>query len=248
MNKSPPDRARPDEIVAWFDLAVVSDPLVVNALGTLLTDWRMRKRWDDLPSNFRHLHRVILQGYLDTGHAPSRETLGQGFKEVVGPALDDLVARDLILLDGGEVAGAYPFTSRTSRHSVEIQGRKIAAMCAIDALGAGAMAGQDANVRSRCACCDAPIEIDVTGLGLAIGRVQPAGALVWAGVEPVSGCAADTQCRTMLLFCDQAHLEAWRSANAPDGEGWRLTPAQALQLGAAIFRPFLATITKGKQT
>jgi Alkylmercury lyase len=248
MNKSTPSRGKPDEIVSWFDLAVVSDPLVVKALGALLTDWRMRKRWEDLPSAFRRLHRAILQGYLETGSAPSRENLGKRFGGVVGSGLDDLVARDLILLDGGEVAGAYPFTSRPSRNSVEIQGCEIAAMCAIDALGAGAMARRDAKVRSRCARCDAPVEIDVSGHGLAIGRVQPAGAPVWAGMEPVSGCAADTQCRTMLFFCDRAHLEAWRAANAPDGEGWCLTPAQALQVGAAIFRPFLAEIEKEERT
>ncbi len=242
MNENTQSHADPDETAAWFDFAVVSDPLVVNALGGLLTDWRMRKRWDDLPTAFRHLHRVILRGYLETGRAPSRQELAIRYGEVVGPGLDDLVARDLILVDGGEVVGAYPFTSRSSRHSVEIEGREIAAMCAIDALGAGAMARREARVHSRCVRCDAPIAIDVMERGLAIGHVKPVGALVWAGVEPVSGCAADTQCRTMLLFCDRAHLEAWRSANAPGGEGWCLTPAQALQLGAAIFRPFLAEI------
>ncbi len=224
----------------WFDLSVVSDPLVVEALDALLTEWRMRKRWHDLPAAHRRLHRAILRGYLGAGVPPSLADMTGDFGDLVELALEDLAKRDLILLDSGKVAGAYPFTSRTARHSVEIAGREIAAMCAIDALGAAAMARQDARVRGCCAHCDAPIEIDVAEAGLAIARVQPAKALIWAGVTPVLGCAADTQCQSMLLFCERAHLDAWRADNAPRGEGFCLTPAQALQLGAAIFRPFLA--------
>ena len=180
MNENTPSHARPDVDAPWYDLAVVSDPLVMKALDGLLADWRMRKRWDDLPHEFRRLHRAILQVYLETGSAPSRDELASRFGDVVGLGLDDLVARDLILLDEGQIVGAYPFTSRRSRHSVEIEGRKISAMCAIDALGAGAMARRDARMRSRCAHCDAPVstpvEIDVSERGLAIGRAQPAGA------------------------------------------------------------------------
>jgi Alkylmercury lyase len=225
---------------SWFDLSVVSDPLVADALDGLLVEWRMRKRWDDLPPAHRRLHRAILLGYLDTGAAPSDAEMSGRFGEMVERALEDLAERDLILLDRGRVMGAYPFTSRIARHSVEIAGREIAAMCAIDALGAGAMARRDARVCGCCARCDTPIEIDVAEAGLAIARVDPPGARVWAGVEPVSGCAADTQCRAMLLFCSHAHLDDWRAGNAPGGQGFCLTPAQALQLGAAVFRPFLA--------
>jgi alkylmercury lyase-like protein len=217
---------------SWFDLSVVSDSLVTDALNHLLTDWRMRKRWNDLPPAHRRQHGAILQGYLQSGKPPLTADMS-------GPALEDLSQRDLIVLDDGDVVGAYPFTSRPSRHSVEIAGREIAAMCAIDALGAGAMARRNAKVRSGCAHCDTPVEIDITGNGLAIGRVRPKNARIWAGVTPVSGCAADSQCQSMLLFCDNQHLEAWRSRNAPQGEGYCLAPAQALQLGAAIFRPFL---------
>jgi alkylmercury lyase-like protein len=228
-----------DQGADWLDLSVVSDPLVVQAQGALLGEWRMRKRWDDLASPHRRLHHAILRGYLQTGHAPSREDLQGRFGQMVETALDDLVARDLILLHKGEVAGAYPFTSRPARHLVEIDGQEIAAMCAIDALGAGAMARRSAQVRASCAHCDAPISLGIAGRGLEIDVVSPDTAQIWAGVAPVSGCAADTQCQSMLLFCCPAHLEGWRVGKSPEAQGYCLTPAQALQLGAAIFRPFL---------
>ncbi|PCH66320.1 MAG: hypothetical protein COC12_13295 [Rhodobacteraceae bacterium] len=138
---------------SWFDLSVVSDPMVRDALGHLLTDWRMRKRWSDLTPAHRDLHRAILRAYLETGKPPSQADLP-------APALADLSTRDLIVLDQGRIVGAYPLTSRPSRHRVNIAGREIAAMCAIDALGMGAMARRDAQVRSSCAHCDAPVEID----------------------------------------------------------------------------------------
>ena len=190
-----------------FDWTVVTDPLVTSALKALLTDWRMKKRWNDFPDAHRRLHIHILQTYLKTGDAP---------------------------------AGAYPFTSRASGHSVVIKTREIATMCAIDAFGAGAMVDSDAEVHSRCPECNTAIDIRIGGNGPSIEAAHPEGAVVWAGVDAVEGCAADTQCRSMLLFCADAHLQAWRAKHAPGGEGFRLTPDQALQAGAAIFRPFMA--------
>lgn len=231
----------------WLDLSVVTDPRVAEALASLLTEWRMRKRWDNFPPLHRRLHRTILRTYLDIARAPTRAELAVGFPGDIDAALADLAERDLVVPVGGEIAGAYPFTSRPSRHSVTIAGREIATMCAIDAMGAGAMAGQNAHVRSACAQCDTAVEIAVAARGLAIGAVVPETAVVWAGVKPVSGCAADTQCQSILLFCTPAHLEAWRAASAPGGRGYALTPDQALQAGAAIFRPFIADASEDSE-
>jgi alkylmercury lyase-like protein len=222
----------------WFDLAIVSDPYVHEVLENLLDEWRMKKRWDDITPQLRRLHQAVLQGYLTSGRPPSRAQLAAGFSGSVQPALDDLVARDMIQLDAGEVVGAYPFTSRPSQHRVLIKEQEINAMCAIDALGAGAMAGCDARVHAECAQCGDAITIDLAGGGLSIDAVTPSTAVVWAGVKEISGCAADTQCRAIVLFCGDPHLKAWRDATQSE-HGFHLTPAQAVQAGAAIFRPFL---------
>lgn len=226
--------------IAGVDQSVVTDPLVGEALGKLLTAWRMRKRWDDFPSDHRAVHHAILNGYLQTGHAPRRADLAGITGTDIGAVLEDLRERDLIVLRDGEVEIAYPFTSRNSPHGVEIGTRKIKCVCAIDALGVGAMIDSAALAFSRCPECDAEIDIRIGKGGLSIEAVQPKGAVVWAGVSATQGCAADTQCRSMLLFCSDAHLQAWRKKNAPGGEGFRLTPDQALQAGAAVFRPFMA--------
>jgi mercuric reductase len=222
----------------WFDLTVVSDPFVHEVLENLLDEWRMKKRWNDLAQAHRRLHEAILLGYLKSGRAPARAQLSAWFTGPIEIALEDLVRRDLIVLDKGEVVGAYPFTSRPSRHKVSISGQEINAMCAIDALGAGAMAGHDAQLRSQCAFCGDAIDIGIINGGLSIDKVAPSKALVWAGLKEVAGCAADTQCRAILLFCDEQHLQEWQQA-ATSEDGYQLTPEQAMQAGAAIFRPFL---------
>ena len=231
-------RYEPD--IAGVDHSVVTDPLVGEALGKLLTAWRMRKRWDDFPSDHRAVHHAILNGYVQTGDAPRRADLAGITGGDIGAVLEDLRERDLIVLRGGEVDVAYPFTSRNSVHGVEIGTRKIKCVCAIDALGVGAMIDSAVRAYSRCPECDTAIDIRIGDSGLSIEAVQPKGAVVWAGVSATQGCAADTQCRSMLLFCSGAHLQAWREKNAPGGEGFRLTPDQALQAGAAVFRPFMA--------
>ena len=226
--------------ITGVDHSVVSDPLVREALSKLLTDWRMRKRWGDFPPVHRAVHHAILDAYLQTGDAPRRADLAGITGGDIGAVLEDLRERDLIVLEGGEIVIAYPFTSRCSVHGVDIAGRKTKCVCAIDALGVGAMIDSAVLAYSRCPECDAEIDVRIGGSGLSIEAVYPEGAVVWAGVSAVDGCAADTQCRSMLLFCSDAHLQAWREKNAPGGDGFRLTPDQALQAGAAIFRPFMA--------
>ncbi|MFQ5623045.1 MAG: organomercurial lyase [Paracoccaceae bacterium] len=215
-----------------LDMSVVSDITVARALRALLADWRMRRRWEAFPRAARRLHRDILRSYLDTGAPPDPAGLD---KDLLG----DLVARDLVVPGARGIAAAYPFSTGQTRHRVTIGGRSLFAVCAIDALGAGAMAGRAARVASRCPVCEAEIRVDIEGGGLGVAAVSPGAACVWAGIVAVEGCAAETQCQAMLLFCSPNHLGAWRARQAQVPEGFALGVGQAVQAGAAIFRPFL---------
>lgn len=223
----------------FADLSVVTDPHVRVVLKELLAEWRMRKRWDDFPSPARRLHQHILRSYLRTGRPPVRQVLEQLTVEDREDLLADLVDRDLLFLDGEKIAGAYPFSSNPTRHSVLIDAQPIAAVCAIDALGAGAMARRPARVTSHCPVCEMEIAVDIGNSGLRLQSVFPLSAVVWAGFAPIEQCAADTQCRTMLIFCSDTHLHDWRNRSPGANDGHRFTPEQALEAGAAIFRPFL---------
>jgi len=224
----------------FVDWSVVDDPEVKSILQEIFSEWHERKRWDDFPVEVKRVHQHILRGFLRTGHPPARAQLAVLALPDVNAVLADLCSRDLVVLnEDDEISGAYPFSAKLTRHSVSINGHKIAAMCAIDALGSGAMAGQDCKITSICPLCEMAIQIEIGQRGLALNDVRPETAIVWAGVNPINGgCAANTECQSVLMFCSEDHLAQWRHTS--NAIGVSLSPAQALQAGAAIFRPFLA--------
>ena len=81
--------------------------------------------------------------------------------------------------------------------------------------------------------------------GLTVEHASTSNPRVWTGVKDVGTCAADTQCRSMLLFCSPEHLDAWKRSQPQSTRGFDLSLAQGVQLGAAIFRPFLQTPING---
>lgn len=222
------------------DWSAVTSPLVERALLDLLREDRMLARWQGLTEPVRETHRAILQVFRDTGRAPQAEWLAELRQlpvDAVTKHIDDLVNRDLVVLREGDIEGAYPFTDRDTGHIVEIGGVSVGAMCAIDALGVGAMFGHPTVIRSRCAHCDKELSIKTGPQGRSIQHQSSSDMVVWAGIEAVDGCAADTQCRSMIYFCSAAHLEASHSDRQPNG--YRLRIAEGLEAGAAIFGPFL---------
>jgi mercuric reductase len=159
----------------------------------------------------------------------------------IRPLLARLKERDLVVLDpnGERVVGAYPLTDRETGHRVKLGTRILNAMCAIDALGVGAMYGRDAEVRSSCRSCGALIRIATRDRGRTIKNVEPATAVVWSGIHYERGCAADSLCKIIAFFCGDAHLEVWRAVHDPGTPGFRLSIDEALQVGRAIFAPSL---------
>jgi hypothetical protein len=215
----------------YLDMSVVHDKVVADALPQLLTEWRMKKRWVTLDGKTLSLHHTILNAYLKTGAPPDTEELN-------GEQLDDLCDRDLIVMDGNVISAAYPFSTVTTLHKVEIDNVSIANVCAIDALGSGAMAHKAACVTCQCATCKKDIVVRLSDNGLNVENTSPAAPRVWAGIVPISGCAANTQCQSMLMFCNQQHLDDWMRTKKQKPDGYDLNVEQAVELGAAIFRPF----------
>jgi hypothetical protein len=142
------------DIVA--DWTVVTTPMAQAALRGLCGSF-IGTRWRGMDEAENRVHRYVLQGYAATGRAPA----GAQIAGAVGPSFDEVTAalrrlagRDLVVLDdAGRIVGAYPFTERPSEHHVTVAGITVSAMCAIDALGIGAMLGQASVIRSVCRSC-----------------------------------------------------------------------------------------------
>ncbi len=224
--------------------AVVSDKAraVVDAFIDLAG---LEDRWRGIGEAEDTVRRAVLRRYAETGRAPSIAELGDvtGLgSDAARGLLKQLKERDLVVLDdaGGAILGAYPFTERDTGHRVDLGGTTVSAMCAIDALGVGAMCERDAAIGSTCRACGEAIEIATRARGAALDRVAPEGAVVWVGLRYAGACAASSLCTVMTFFCSDAHLDRWRGANYPDLDGIRLSIDEATQAGKAIFTPMLA--------
>jgi mercuric reductase len=160
--------------------------------------------------------------------------------------LTRLSKRDLVLFETNQdsIVGAYPFTNRETEHRVVFDGSSVNAMCAIDALGAGAMYGQDTVVMSRCRACERAVKVETRDNGATLAKTSPPTAVVWSGLRYADNCAASSLCTVIAFFCSDEHLQEWRAANYPDTRGHRLSIAEAHEVGMAIFRPMLAPASR----
>lgn len=226
------------DIPGWPDQTLVTDARVREALGSLLTEARLGRRWRGLTDESRSAHARILRTFVEFGRPPEVS----GFPDHV---LADLERRDLVHARDGRISIAYPFAAEATDFSVTTDGIGNHAVCAIDALGVAAMTGKATRVSCLCPVCRTAVETIVADDGLTHEGTAHPDARIWTGVMHVGACAADSQCKAMLLFCCSAHLEAWR-ATQPEMTGYDLSLAEGIQLGAAIFKPFLAEEAKGE--
>lgn len=111
-------------------------------------------------------------------------------------------------------------------------------MCAIDALGAGAMYGRDVDVLSACRLCGTEIRATTLGQGDALGQVSPERCVVWLD-QTYSQSAATSCCLATAFFCSDGHLDEWLNGQKSRRDGMRLSMFEALEVGRAIFGPVL---------
>lgn len=240
-------RARTRSTVTFPDGPVVPDWRAVStpsARAALESGFEafIEPKWRGLDEVEDRIRRLILQAYAVEGEAPefSEIVAASGLApEVVAATLRRLAERDLVVLDrAGHVAGAYPFTDRHTEHRVEVGEVAFTAMCAIDALGIGAMLGRNGAIRSTCRLCRRSLSIRTESRGVDLGGVEPPEIVVWSGHHYANGCAASSLCVVQAFFCGGDHLETWRASGPAGAEkGVCLTLSEALQVGRAIFAP-----------
>src|SRR5208282_5745849 len=94
--------------------------------------------------------------------------------------LAGLAAGDFLALDGqGQITAAYPFSAVPTGIDVTLPGGvRVAAMCAIDALGIPAMLGTDAVITSADPVSGEPVQVRFTS---GVPAWHPAGAVVFYG-------------------------------------------------------------------
>jgi mercuric reductase len=229
--------------VPFPDWSVVRSGSARATLVAMLEAAWDRRAWQGHTPAEDAVRRTIVQLYGELGHAPTPEEIARRCCMPSRPLralLDRLASRDLVVLEGERITGAYPLTDRPTEHQVGVEGQRLHAMCAIDALGVGAMYATSTVIESRCCLCRAPIHITAVDRGRRLETVLPAAAVVFASIGYRGGRAATSLCTTIAFFCGDAHLCQWRSAQPLDGPGFRLSIEEVFAVGKAIFGPVLA--------
>lgn len=221
------------------DWSVVSAPAARKAVAGILAAGHYDSRLGGIDPDAAAVLSHVLRLYARLGRSPRIDEIAADTTlptQNVKVHLAQLRARDLVLLDpaGETILGAYPFTETATSHSVTFEGTKhtLTTMCAIDALGAGAMCRDDAKIRSACSACGTSILACTDDGGMTLKQIAPASTVVWVGLRDSCGCAAETLCTELLFFCSDEHLARWRKDR---GDGHRLSPEEAFQVGKALF-------------
>ena len=235
--------------VSFPDWSMVTADAAHEALAAIMNAIGAETRWADYDGGEDLARRAVLNLYGREGRAPSRAALAAdtGMDAAsVSMALARLRSRDILVLDAdtGEITGAYPFTDNDTGHRVRLGAHVLNAMCAIDALGAGAMYGRDVAIDSTCRHCAAPVRLTTRDNGAALDDISPSPTVVWSGIC-YEGQAATSLCTVIAFFCSAEHLAAWRDENA-DSTGFELSPEEAMEVGKAIFAPLLAPAVVGR--
>lgn len=155
------------------DWSMVVAPNARMALDGVYTAGKWDRRRGGLDVVSSRVLAAVLRHYAEAGSPPITSRLAATLSmpdSAIDESLRRLAQHDLLLLnrDTGAIEGAYPFTEKVTGHSVTFRrmSRTISTMCAIDALGAGAMCREDVTIRSACGLCRTTI----------IGQVESA---VW---------------------------------------------------------------------
>ncbi|WGR95186.1 bifunctional organomercurial lyase/mercury(II) reductase MerBA [Bradyrhizobium sp. ISRA443] len=237
--------------VTFPDWSVVTSPTVQNALSAMTGSNHVFNRWSGYDPVADRVRVALLQLYAEDGRAPTIAALAEragSSERAILPVLEELRRRDLLVLDGERIMGAYPFTEHDTGHRVMLGRTAVNAMCAVDALGIGAMTRRDVAITSRCRHCGAPIRIVTRDRGTTLANVEPMTAVMWQSIRYEGACAANSLCATTVFFCSDEHLSVWRHQRSSDEPGFRLSIQEGLEAGRALFGPSLAGLIAAERS
>jgi hypothetical protein len=128
--------------------------------------------------------------------------------------LDTLEEMDLLLRKKGtqQIVSIYPFSLTPTTHQIMLEdGKRLFAMCAVDAVGMPNLFDENVRVISQCDWCKTEITIQIKD-----GQVQAAShpdIQIW-NVEGQGGPDAETCCPVICFCCSAEHFGKWRDKNS----------------------------------
>jgi mercuric reductase len=169
----------------------------------------------------------------------TKEEMSQWVDDV-SESLGILRQRDLVARTAsGDLIGVYPFTVEERVHSVRVNGFRVHAMCALDALAIAPMFQETTQISSRCQLTGEAISIQMAGesiLNLVDVRNVTFG-IAWGAADPNS-CCADSLCMEMVFLRDKGTAQTWLSDDPESRELFTLL--EAVQFSSRFFSPLLS--------
>jgi hypothetical protein len=160
--------------------------------------------------------QFIFETILKTQKTPSVKEMQTALKkphnEIVR-ILGELEKKDVLLRKRGtqKIVSIYPLSLTPTEHQIILKdGKKLFAMCAVDALGMPIMLDKEATIVSQCKKCKQDIKIEIKNEEIA--RTSHPGIMIWSPRQQMAP-AAKTCCPSVNFFCCKEHLDEWTKEN-----------------------------------
>jgi hypothetical protein len=192
-----------------------------------------------LPPAVGAVYRYLLRHFATTGTTPTPADLANAAHHAgTDPhtVLRRLAADDLVAIDNaGRLVAAYPFSPTPTPHTVDLDGVRVYAMCAVDALGIPAMLATHATIHSTDPHTGQPVTVTITA---GHAHFDPPTTIVVYAATTGSRRSVDTCCSTINFFIDPTTAHAWIHTHT-GLTATILDQTRALTLGRDIFGPLL---------
>ncbi|MEZ4679131.1 MAG: organomercurial lyase [Caldilineaceae bacterium] len=219
--------------------AIETSAKLQNALNRLNCILPLQESQSKCNAQVKMLHQQLLHSFVQHGRILSNAESAV-FVDDVAEAFNVLHKYDLITLShDGEPVGIYPFTMHGRGHTVHVNGHRVQAMCALDALAIGPMFQESTQISSQCRVTAAPIAIEMTGQTIQnlaeVGNIHI--GIGWTAAN-ASSCCADSLCMEMIFLRDNRTAEQWLTDQSEGREIFTLQ--EAVQLASMFFLPLLS--------
>ena len=211
-----------------------------HALRRLQRILPLEARQKACSKQIRELHQLALRSFVSKGRMLTREEMAQHVGDL-GEAIEVLRSSEMVLFsENGDPVGAYPFTTEQREHQVLVDGHRVHAMCALDALAVSPMFAMQTRISSRCRITGDPVNIRQSGN--AIENPDEARdihlGIAWGAAHADSRCA-DSLCMQMIFLRDGKIARQWHADDFGDRETFTLP--EAVEFAGRFFVPLVAS-------
>lgn len=211
---------------------------VEKALERLKRILPLEEKQKACSKSIKELHQATLRSFVEKGRILNREEMAQQVSNLED-AVTTLRDNDMVTFSAnGDPVGAYPFTMEVREHEVQVNGHKVHAMCALDALAVSPMFGAKTHINSRCRVTGDPVSIKQSGHTIenADESTDIHFGIIW-GAEDANTCAADSLCMEMIFLKDSAIARQWLAEDPGNREVFGLP--EAVEFSSLFFVPLM---------